>query len=155
MNGGLGHSAQIERTAGYKEVIKKYPDMKIVLEGTAEWDRAKGMALMENWLNSGKKIDAVVANNDEMAIGAANAIINAGKKDQIVVAGIDATPDALQFMKSGKLDITVFQDAKGQGRSAIETAIKAAKGEKVEKFNWIPFQVVTKEKVEEYIKKWE
>lgn len=155
MNGGLGHDAQINRTAGYKEVIAKYPDMKIVLEDTAEWDRAKGMTLMENWLNSGQTIDAVVANNDEMAIGASIAITNAGKKEQIVVAGIDATPDALEFLQSGNLNITVFQDAKGQGRGAIETAIKVAKVEKVEKLNWIPFEVVTKDNVEQYIQKWQ
>lgn len=154
MNGGLGHEAQINRTAGYKEVIAKYPDMKIVSEGSAEWDRSKAMNLMENWLSSGRKIDAVVANNDEMAIGAQNAIEAAGKQDQIVVAGVDATPDALDEIKSGNLDLTVFQDAKGQGSMAIETAIKIAKGEKVEKLNWIPYEVVTKDNVEQFIQKW-
>lgn len=154
MNGGLGHEAQINRTAGYKEVIAKYPDMKIVSEGTAEWDRSRAMNLMENWLSSGRKIDAVVANNDEMAIGAQNAIEAAGKQDQIVVAGVDATPDALDEIKSGSLDLTVFQDAKGQGSMAIETAIKIAKGEKVEKLNWIPYEVVTKDNVDQFIQKW-
>lgn len=154
MNGGLGHEAQINRTAGYKEVIAKYPDMKIVSEGSAEWDRSKAMNLMENWLSSGRKIDAVVANNDEMAIGAQNAIEAAGKQDQIVVAGVDATPDALDEIKSGSLDLTVFQDAKGQGSMAIETAIKIAKGEKVEKLNWIPYEVVTKDNVDQFIQKW-
>lgn len=154
MNGGLGHEAQINRTAGYKEVVKKYPDMKIVSEGSAEWDRSKAMNLMENWLSSGRKIDAVVANNDEMAIGAQNAIEAAGKQDQIVVAGVDATPDALDEIKAGNLDLTVFQDAKGQGSTAIETAIKIANGEKVEKLNWIPYEVVTKENVDQFIQKW-
>ncbi|MBB5325398.1 inositol transport system substrate-binding protein [Anoxybacillus tepidamans] len=155
MNGQMGHEAQIKRTEGNKEVIKKYPNMKVVLEGTAEWDRAKGMSLMENWLNSGKNIDAVVANNDEMAIGAIMALEDAGKLDDVVVAGIDATPDALEYVKSGKLKVTVFQNARGQGQGGLETAIKAAKGEKVEKFNWIPYELVTKDNVEEYIKKWQ
>ncbi|MFB9757164.1 sugar ABC transporter substrate-binding protein [Ectobacillus funiculus] len=154
MDGGLGHEAQINRTAGYKEVIAKYPDMKIVSEATAEWDRSKAMNLMENWLSSGRKIDAVVANNDEMAIGAQNTIKAAGKQGQIVVAGVDATPDALDYIKSGALNVTVFQDAKGQGGMAIETAIKAAKGEKVEKLNWIPYQVVTKDNVDQFVQKW-
>jgi inositol transport system substrate-binding protein len=154
MNGQMGHDAQIKRTEGNKQIIAKNPGMKVVLEGTGEWDRTKGMALMENWLQSGKQIDAVVANNDEMAIGAIMAAEAAGKLNNIVIAGIDATPDALEYVKSGKLKVTVFQDAKGQGKGGLETAIKAAKGEKVEKFNWIPYELVTKDNVEEYVKKW-
>jgi inositol transport system substrate-binding protein len=155
MNGQMGHEAQIKRTEGNKQIIEKYPDMKVVLEGTGEWDRAKGMALMENWLQSGKKIDAVVSNNDEMAIGAIMALEAAGKLKDVVVAGVDATPDALEYVKAGKLQVTVFQNASAQGKGGLEVAIKAAKGEKVEKFNWIPYELVTKENVEEYVKKWQ
>ncbi|GAX89652.1 sugar ABC transporter substrate-binding protein [Effusibacillus lacus] len=154
MNGQMGHEAQIKRTEGNKQVISKYPDMKVVLEGTGSWDRAKGMALMENWLNSGQKIDAVVSNNDEMAIGAIMAAEAAGKQKDILFAGIDATPDALEFVKSGKLQVTVFQNAAGQGKGGLETAVKAARGERVEKFVYIPFELVTKDNVEEYVKKW-
>lgn len=155
MNGQMGHEAQIKRTEGNKQVIEKYPDMRVVLEGTGEWDRAKGMALMENWLQSGKKIDAVVSNNDEMAIGAIMALEAAGKLKDVVVAGVDATPDALEYVKAGKLQVTVFQNATGQGQGGLEVAIKAAKGEKVEKFNWIPYELVTRENVDEYVKKWQ
>lgn len=155
MNGVMGHDAQIKRTQGNIQIIEENPDMKVILEGTAEFDRAKGMTLMENWLNSGEQIDAVVANNDEMAIGAIMAAEAAGKLDEIAFAGIDATPDALEYVKSGKLAVTVFQDAKGQGRGGLETAVKAAKGEEVEKSVMIPYELVTKENVDEYIKKWE
>ncbi|MEM1505205.1 substrate-binding domain-containing protein [Domibacillus sp. 8LH] len=71
---------------------------------------------MENWMQS-SKIDAVVANNDEMAIGAIMALESEGKLKDTVVAGIDATPAALDMMKEGKLKVTVFQDAAGQGKS--------------------------------------
>ncbi len=155
MNGQMGHEAQIKRTEGNKQIIEKNPDMKVVLEGTGEWDRAKGMTLMENWLQSGQTINAVVSNNDEMAIGAIMALEAAGKLKDVVVAGVDATPDALEYVKSGKLKVTVFQDARGQGKGGLETAVKAAKGEKVEKFVWIPYELVTKDNVEEYIKKWQ
>ncbi|WCK56420.1 sugar ABC transporter substrate-binding protein [Aneurinibacillus sp. Ricciae_BoGa-3] len=155
MNGQMGQEAQIKRTEGNKQVVAKNPGMQIVLEGTGSWDRAKGMTLMENWLHSGKKIDAVVSNNDEMAIGAIMAAEAVGKQKDILFAGIDATPDALQYVKSGKLKITVFQNAGGQGKAGLETAIKAAKGEKVEKFNYIPYELVTKDNVEEYVKKWQ
>lgn len=155
MNGQMGHEAQIKRTEGNKEIIAKHPEMQIVLEGTGEWDRAKGMTLMENWLQSGKEIDAIVANNDEMAIGAIMALEAAGKLDDVIVAGVDATPDALEFVQSGKLSVTVFQDAAGQGRGGIETALKIVRGESVDKFVWIPYELVTIENVEEYIKKWQ
>jgi inositol transport system substrate-binding protein len=68
MNGELGHPGMIGRTQGNKDVIAKYPDITIVRENTAEWSRAKGLELMENWIQSGVQIDAVLANNDEMAI---------------------------------------------------------------------------------------
>jgi inositol transport system substrate-binding protein len=150
MNGTLGHEAQIKRTEGNMQIIEQHPDMQIVLEGTANWSRPEGMKLMENWLQSGKKVDAVVANNDEMAIGALLAIEAAGKLDQIVVAGIDATPDALDYLQEGKLEVTVFQDAKGQGAKAVETAVKAANGEETESAS-IPFKLVNEENVEDFL----
>ncbi len=81
---------------------------------------------MTNWLSSGTKFDAIVANNDEMALGAINAL-KAAKKwtPDFVVAGIDATPDALASMKAGELKVTVFQNAAGQGSGAIDAAHQA------------------------------
>ncbi|SEN20021.1 sugar ABC transporter substrate-binding protein [Lihuaxuella thermophila] len=155
MNGELGHEATVKRTEGNKQVVKKNPGMKIVREGTAKWQRAEGIQLMENWIQSGEKIDAVVANNDEMAIGAIMALEAAGKLNDVVVAGVDGTPDALEYVKAGKLKVSVFQDPMGQGRGAVETAVKAARGEKLNnKFVWIPYELITKENVEKYISKW-
>jgi inositol transport system substrate-binding protein len=155
MTGQEGQEAALKRTEGTKEVIAKNPGMHVVLEGTASWDRAKAMSLMENWLHSGKKIDAVIANNDEMAIGALMAAKSAGKDKSIVFAGIDATPDALKFVQSGELKVTVFQDAQGQGEGALKTAIALAKGDKVQHDNTVPYQLVTKDNAEVYVKKWE
>ncbi|SMO41613.1 sugar ABC transporter substrate-binding protein [Melghirimyces algeriensis] len=156
MTGQLGHEAQVKRTVGNKEVIQKHPDMQIILEGTAKWQRAEGIQLMENWLQSGKKIDAVVANNDEMAIGAIKALKEAGKLDETVVAGVDGTPDALKYVKSGDLDVSVFQDPVGQGKGAIDTAVKLAKGEKLkDKMVWIPYELITKRNVQEFEERWD
>ena len=96
-------------------MLTKYPDAKIVVEQTANWDRAQALNLTENWLASGRPIDAVIAQNDEMALGAYKAIETAGKQKDIAVIGIDAIPDALKAVADGKLVGTVFQDAKGQG----------------------------------------
>jgi len=154
MNGIMGHEAQIKRTEGNKQIIDQYPDMKVVLEGNADFDRAKGLTLMENWLNSGVEVDAVVANNDEMAIGAIMALEAADKLDEVIVAGIDGTPDALEYVESGQLSVTVFQDAFGQGYAGLEIALKAAKGEQVEKLNYIDYELVTKENLQTYVEKW-
>lgn len=154
MIGDPSHEAAVQRTEGFKQVLAKYPDMKVVTEQTAMWDRAKGMSLMENWLQSGKQIDVVAANNDEMAIGAIKAIEAAGKMDKIVVGGIDASPDALGFLKSGQLSVTVFQDAAGQAKGALDAAVKAAKGETVEKSYPIPYQLVAPEDADKYLQIW-
>lgn len=153
--GPMEDYAQKLRTEAYHEVIAKYPHMKIVAEQIADWDRSRGMALMESWLEAGKEIDLVASNNDEMAIGALKAIEAAGKLGEIIVGGMDATPDALEYLKSGKLSGTLFQDATKLGQCSIDTAIKLAKGENVEKTILLPNELVTQEDAGKYIARWE
>lgn len=153
MHGFMGQAAQIKRDNGAKEILKANPGMKLLAEQTGEWDRAKAMSLMENWIQSfGPKINAVFAHNDEMGMGAVKALEAAGLKDKVIVVSVDAIPDALQSVKKGALNATIFQNAQKQGGKAIETAVKAAKKEKFEKEVLIPFQLVTKENVGEYFK---
>ena len=147
IHGPNGHSAEVQRTEGIKQILAKYPNAKIVVEQTANWDRAQALNLMENWLASGQQIDAVIAENDEMALGALKAIEAAGKQNQISVIGIDAIPDALKAVADGKMVGTVFQDAKGQGALAVDLAVQLAQGKAVKHDNYIPFQLVTKENV--------
>ncbi|MCB2292726.1 sugar ABC transporter substrate-binding protein [Clostridium algoriphilum] len=154
MMGTMGQEQQRFRIQGYHDVIAKYPDMKIIAEQTADWDRDKGTALMEEWLQSGKKIDAVVASNDEMAIGALKAIEVAGKLGKITVGGIDATPEALDYLKSGKLAVTVFQNAKEMGQCTIKTAVKVANGESVEKTMIFSNGLVAPKDAVKYMAKW-
>lgn len=155
MDGYMGQAAQIKRAAGAKEVLNKYPDIKVLAEQTAEWDRAKGMSLMENWIQSyGDKINAVFAHNDEMGMGALQALEQAKMKGKVVVVSIDAIADALQAVKDGRLNATVFQDAKGQGAGAVDMAIQFAQKQPVTQTNvFIPFQLVTKENVDGFIGK--
>jgi inositol transport system substrate-binding protein len=152
MMGNLSQEAAQKRTEGVKQVAAKYPDIKITKEQTAVWDRAKGLALMENWLASGDQIDAVASNNDEMAIGALSAIEAAGKLGQIIVGGVDASPDALVEMDKGRLNVTVFQNATGQGEGGIQAAIALACGQTVESPVWIPYELVTPENYKDYMK---
>jgi inositol transport system substrate-binding protein len=151
MLGELASNATDERTAGVKEVVAKYPDMKVVQEQTANYQRNQAIDLMNNWITNGVKFDAVAANNDEMAIGAIFAMQQAGMDPKTkCVGGIDATPDALDQMRKGNLAVTVFQDAKGQGRQSVDTALKMIKGEKVDSFIMIPYELVTPENMKQY-----
>lgn len=154
IDGYMGQAAQIHRAAGAMKVLAKYPNIKVLAEQTAEWDRAKGMTLMENWIQSyGSKINAVFAHNDEMGLGALQALEQSKLKDKIVLVSIDAIADALQAVKDGRLNATIYQDAKGQGNGAVETAIKLVKKEPLDsKEVMIPFQLVTKENVKDFLR---
>lgn len=156
MQGDLANQAAVQRTKDIHDVIAtpECSGMKILDEQTAVWDPVKAQDLMTNWIAAGHKPAAVIANNDNMAIGAINAMKAAGwdMKD-VVVGGIDATQEALAYMKQGDLDVTVFQDAFGQGSGAVDAAMKLAKGEKVEAKVWIPFQLVTPENMDKFASK--
>jgi inositol transport system substrate-binding protein len=146
MMGELSNQAARMRTQDIKDVIAtdECKGLTIVEEQTANWSRTQGADLMTNWLSAGLEFDAVISNNDEMAIGAIQALKAAGRSmDSVVVAGVDATQDALAAMAAGDLDVTVFQDAAGQGKGSVDAALKLAKGEKVDTKVYIPFQLVT------------
>lgn len=145
MMGKLDNEASISRTEGVKQVAAEYDDINVTKEQTANWMRAEAMTLMENWISSGDQIDAVAANNDDMALGAIEALKSAGMEADVLVGGVDATPDAMNSIESGELDVTVFQDAEGQGSGSIDAAYKMAQGESVDNRVWIPFQLVTPE----------
>ncbi len=153
LHGIMGQAAQIKREQGANEILKEYPNLKIIASQAGEWDRAKSMDITENWIQSlGTKINAVFAQNDEMAMGAVNALQAAGLKDKVIVVGIDAIADALQAVQKGELDATVFQDSKGQAFGAIETAIKIVKKQPFESEHFIPFILVKKENVADFLK---
>jgi inositol transport system substrate-binding protein len=153
MHGYMGQAAQIKREQGAREILKQYPNLKLLAHQTGEWDRSKAMALMENWIQSfGPQINAVFAQNDEMGLGAVKALSDAGLKAKVIVVSIDAIPDALQAVKKGELDATVFQNAEQQGAKAVDIAVKAAKGEIYPKETLIPFQLVTKSNLNQFLK---
>jgi len=152
--GRLSNQAAVQRSKDFHDVIGM--DMcnfiSLIDEQTANWSRDEAQDMMSNWIASGEPFDAVFANNDEMAIGAIQAMKASGiSMDDVVVGGVDATPDALVSMQAGEMDVTVFQDLAGQGAGSIDTAIKLAKGEKVDKTVFIPFKLVTPENVEDFL----
>ena len=151
MVGELATNAAQLRTKDVEDVVAKYPDMKIIEKQTANFQRNEAIDLMTNWLTAGTDFTIVASNNDEMAIGAILAMQQAGKDPKAyLIGGVDATPDALAEMEKGNLDVTVFQNARGQGKGAVEAALKLAAGEKLESWQWIPFELVTPENMKKF-----
>ncbi|MGY0219427.1 sugar ABC transporter substrate-binding protein [Endozoicomonadaceae bacterium StTr2] len=151
MLGELSSSGTRGRTQGVKEVLANYPDIKIVEEQTANFQRSEAIDLMNNWIVSGIKIDAIAANNDEMALGALLAMRQAGiSPKDIVVGGVDATSDALSSMAAKELAVTVFQNAAAQGEGAVTAALSLAKGEQVDGTVWVPFELVMLDNMHQY-----
>jgi len=152
--GQLSNQAAVQRTKDVDDVIGM--DMcnfiTIIDRQTAEWSRDQASDLMTNWLSSGEPFDAVFANNDEMAIGAIQAMKSSGiDMAEVQVGGVDATSDALLAMQAGDLDVTVFQDLAGQGRGSIDTALALINGDDVDKTVFIPFKLVTPDNVSEFM----
>lgn len=157
MVGDLANQAAVMRTKDIHDVNASSDcgvKLNVIDEQTAGWDPVKAQDLMTNWIAAGHKPDAVISNNDNMAIGAINAMKAAGwDMKTVIVAGVDATQEALAYMKAGDLDVTVFQNAAAQGGGAVETAMKLAKGEAVTSPVWVPFELVTPANMDQYTTK--
>ncbi len=157
MQGELSNQAAVQRTKDIYDVIeagKCKVKINVIDQQTANWSRDQAQSLMTNWLSTGAAFDGVIANNDEMAIGAIQAM-KAASIDMatVQVGGVDATQDALAAMQAGDLDVTVFQNAAGQGAGALDAAIKLSKGETVDQKVYIPFELVTPANVADYAAK--
>lgn len=150
--GPLGSDAEIGRTQGYENVLKNYPDIKVVYKQTANWRTDEALKLAENWLQTGADLAAIVSNNDDMALGAVKAIKDAHLVGKIKVAGIDAAPNALAAVKDGSMTATVSQNTTDQAKMAMEAAVKQANGEKIDPTITVPHALITKENVDKYIK---
>ena len=130
IEGPTGISAAIQRNDGIEKTLEKYPDINVLHTQPADWNRDEGMSLMETWLQEGKEIDGVVAHNDEMALGAYDAIADAGKAGEIKVIGIDAIDAA---------------------KKSVEVAIEMCKGEKVDDVYNVDPVLLTKDNIADYV----
>jgi inositol transport system substrate-binding protein len=155
MMGELTNQSARQRTQDVYDVIARPQchGIQVVAKQTANWKRTEAADLMTNWLSAGLRPQAVVANDDEMAIGAIQSLKQAKLLSSTVVAGIDATVDGLAALKAGELKATVFQNGAAQGTEAIDSALKLAGGEKVPSFVWVPFELVTTANLATYLGK--
>ncbi len=136
--GDLAGNSTANRTKGVKECWPNTPTSRSSRNRPVLLVRDKGATLVNDWLTQGREFQAVVSNNDEMAIGAAMALKQAGtQKGSVLIAGVDGTPDGLNAIKKGEMAVSVFQDAKGQADGSIDTAVKMVKKQPVEQSVWV------------------
>ncbi len=157
MMGELSNQAAVQRTADIHDVMANGQcavTLNIIDEQTANWSRDQAQNLMTNWMSTGTPFDGVIANNDEMALGAIQAMkANGIDMASVIVGGVDATQDALVAMQAGDLDVTVFQNAAAQGSGSLNAAVALAKGEAVDQTVWVPFELVTPANIDGYLSK--
>lgn len=152
IRGVLGVATQEDRLAGFRDVIAKAPGVECVAVQPANSERALGMTVMENILTSHPGLNAVFATNDQMALGAMEAIAARHLTGKIVLVGFDATREALRAIQAGQMHAVMAQYPERIGKRAIQEAIKAARGQPVEKYVDIGTALVTKENASEFLR---
>ncbi|OEG61998.1 MAG: D-ribose ABC transporter substrate-binding protein [Halanaerobium sp. MDAL1] len=143
LQGIPGTSAARDRGEGFNKAMDKYSGMEVIARQPAGFDRAEGMTVMENILQGNPEIDAVFAHNDNMALGAMEAIAAAGRSDEIMIVGFDAIDDAVAAVEAGDLAATIAQKPALMGEMAVETAVKVANGEEVDEYTPVPLELIT------------
>ncbi|MEV5277259.1 substrate-binding domain-containing protein [Streptomyces sp. NPDC051994] len=149
LQGTAGTSASRERGAGFAEGLKAYPGIEVVTRQPADFDRTKGLDVMTNLLQSHPDVTGVFAENDEMALGAVKAL-GSRAGSSVSVVGFDGTPDGLKAVEAGTLYASVAQQPKELGRTAVQNAVRAARGKKADSTVKVPVKVVTRKNVGQF-----
>lgn len=147
---GLYHSK--ERLAGFTQALAKRSDVKILSSLPGDYDRAQGMKVTEDWVQRYPKFDAIIAANDQMALGSLEALKTAGRLKGVMISGVDGTADALHAIQAGEMSQTIFQNAKGQAVAAYQVIETIKSGKTPPPQVIVPFESVTKDNVGSYLK---
>jgi ABC-type sugar transport system substrate-binding protein len=153
LRGVAGQITDIARNDGMKAALQSagLADKIAFTEQYADYDRGKAQAVTESLLTKDKNYDFIVANNDDMILGALQVVRQFNLSGKLHMSGVDGLPEALDAIKRGELDATVFQDPEGQGAGGVWACYLAVKGVKLPKDLLIPFTVVTKDNVDGFI----
>ena len=151
IEGTAGAQTSIDRVAGATAALEEYPDIEIVAQQSASYKRASAMDVVQNLLQTNPDVNAIYCCNDEMALGAVEAVDAAGKTGQILIGGADGNADAIQAIVDGKMYTTAEANAHDQGYYAVEAAVNILKGEPAED-KLIDSPVIDKENVAEFQK---
>jgi len=148
---GLTHSK--ERLDGFTDAaLKARPDVTVLASLSADYDRAQGMKVTEDWIQSFPQFDAVIAANDQMALGALEALKTADRLQGVLISGVDGTDDALKAIKAGEMAQSIFQNAKGQADAAFEVIEGLKAGQPAPKEKIVAFESITQDNVDNYLK---
>jgi ABC-type sugar transport system substrate-binding protein len=149
--GIVGDNNTWNRSKGFHSVVDRYPGLKMVAQQSGEFDRAKGLEVMESILQAHPNIKGVFCGNDAMAMGAYQALVSAGKADQVKVFGFDGADDVVKSIVEGKIVATGMQFPKKMARQSAEFADEYIKGKRdfAQKIP-VPVEIVTKENVSNY-----
>ena len=153
IQGIMGTNVAQSRSKGFNEVISQNPDMKIVACQVADFDRAKGMSVMENILQANDHIDGLYAANDEMLLGALEAIEAAGGLDEITMIGCDAIDDTIEAIKAGKVNATIAEPPFFLGKAILNSAYNYLQGKDVDKYVILDNELVTADNVNDLVTK--
>ncbi|SCL21662.1 monosaccharide ABC transporter substrate-binding protein, CUT2 family [Micromonospora pallida] len=149
LQGPLGSSPELDRTKGIEQTLAKYPDIKVLAKDTANWKRDEAVNKTKNWLSSfGDQLDGIVSENDDMGLGAVQALAEAGK--QLPVVGIDGIQDGLDAVKNGTFIGSSLQHGRVEMSAGLAVAQKVANGETVEKKYTYTMPAITPENVDKY-----
>lgn len=152
VQGIMGQANTYERTDAILATLEeKFPEIEVVLDGAADWKRDKGLELVEAWLQSGTEFDAVIALNDDSALGAQQALAAAGKEKDIPVLSINGDPSGINGVNDGILACTAFQAPFTQADKALEIAMEYIKGGQPEDNFKVDYELVTSENVADYM----
>lgn len=145
----LGHSAQVGRAEGYAKALKENPGVTLVVHDTGNWSGDESMKLVENWLQTGKQMDAILCMADCQLIGVVTAVKNANLAGKIKLAGMDCDPLIMGYIQEGIVDNSIWQDGVGQGANVVRLAVEAINKKPVADF-LLPYEVCTKENFANY-----
>ncbi len=149
MTGTEGQTTAIFITDGYYEVLPEYPDINVVFTGAGNWNADDATPLAENWLSSGKNLDAIVCNNDGMALGVRAVLQAAGLTGQIKLYGLDATPEGRKAIRDGSMNASIWVDSHAEFVAAFDIIDAFYAGEPFEKEVLIAPTLVTKDNIDE------
>ncbi|TIX90869.1 sugar ABC transporter substrate-binding protein [Rhizobium sp. P44RR-XXIV] len=152
LQGTLGLSNTQGRLKGFQDALGR-PDVTTLASLTGNYDRAEGMKVTEDWIQSFPQFDAIVAANDQMALGALQALQGADRLKGVMISGVDGVPDSLNAIKAGDMTQTIFQNAAGQAKAAFDVVEGLKKGEPAPAEKLVPFESITKDNVAQYMKK--
>ena len=151
--GIMGTNVAQDRSKGFNQIMEETPGFEIVAQQAADFDRAKAMEVMENILQANPEIDGIYAANDEMALGALEAIEAAGRLDEITLIGCDAIDPSLEKIREGKLEATIAEPPFFLGKNAVFTALDVLAGTEVEADVILDSNLVTAENVDTIVTK--